>query len=73
MTAIAAATALMATPVLAQSIEGQRAPAQVEQDAEQFGGNGGGVIIALLALAAIVAGIIIAVGGDDDVDLPTSP
>ncbi|KLE33797.1 hypothetical protein [Aurantiacibacter luteus] len=74
MTALAAASALVATPVLAQSVDATRAPAQVEQNAEQMrGGNGGGVLIGLLALAAIIAGIIIAVGGDDNEDLPTSP
>ena len=72
MTAIAAAAALTATPVLAQSMDAPRAPAQIE-DSEQFGGNGGGVLIAVLALAAIIAGIIIAVDDNEDDDLPTSP
>ena len=73
MTAIAAAAALTATPVLAQTMEAPRASAQTEENAEQFGGSGGGVIIAVLALAAIIAGIIIAVDSNDDEDLPTSP
>lgn len=72
MTALAAATALVATPVLAQSADAQRAPAQVAQDAEQFGARGGGLVIGLLALAAIIAGLIIALD-DEDEDLPTSP
>lgn len=72
-TTVAAAAALTATPVMAQSIEIERAPASVEQDAEQFGASGGGIIIAVLALAAIIAGIVIAVDGEEDGDLPTSP
>ncbi|MGB3167276.1 MAG: hypothetical protein WBA68_10930 [Alteraurantiacibacter sp.] len=71
-TAAAAALALTATPVLAQETEIDRAPAQVDVQAEQDGRHGPGLLLAVLALAAIIGAIIIAVG-DDDEDLPTSP
>ena len=72
-TAIAAAAALTATPVMAQSIDAERAAAPV-QESEQFGDdNNGGFIMALLALAVIIAGIVIALDGEDDETLPTSP
>lgn len=73
-TTVAMSLALVSTPVMAQSIEAQRAPAQVEeQSAEEFRGRGGGWVIGALALVVIVAGLIIALGGDDGEDLPTSP
>lgn len=74
-TTIAAAAALTATPVMAQSIDAERASAPVAQ-AEQLGeeGRGPGLILALLAAAAIIAGIYIALEDeDDDGDLPVSP
>lgn len=71
-TTIAAALALTATPVLAQSIDAPRAPAQIEEEAEEMAG--GGIIIALLAVAAIIAGLVVAFdGGTDQGELPTSP
>lgn len=74
-TAIAAAAALTATPVMAQSIDAERAAAPVSQ-AEQLGedGRGPGLLLAFLAAAVIIAGIIIALDDDDvDGDLPVSP
>ncbi len=72
ISSLAAATALLATPVLAQATDSIRAPASTERDTEQMEGNGAGIIIAILAAAAVIAGIIVAFD-DDDVDLPTSP
>lgn len=73
-TTIAAAAALTATPVMAQSVEAQRAPAALA-DAEGLGNDedGSGWILAVLALAVIIAGIAIALNGEDDETLPTSP
>lgn len=67
----AASTALVATPIMAQTGPVDRLPVELEEAEGMEGGPG--IIIAILAAAAIITGIIIAAGGDDDVDLPTSP
>lgn len=64
-----AATGLLATPVLAQSVNVERAPAR-SSDSNELEGESG-ILIALLAAAAIIAGIIILADNEDD--LPTSP
>ena len=73
-TTIAAAAALTATPVMAQSVEAQRAPAAIDQS-EQLSNDddGSGVVIAVLAALLIIAALVIALSGDDDEDLPASP
>ncbi|WP_237437488.1 hypothetical protein [Alteraurantiacibacter aestuarii] len=64
-----AATSLLATPVLAQSVNALRAPAPVQDSEEVEGGSG--IILVILAAAAVIAGIIIAADGSEN--LPTSP
>ena len=64
-----AATSLIATPVLAQAAQPERAGAATADESELAGGSG--IIIAVLAAAAIIGGIVIAADGSDDT--PTSP
>ncbi len=72
-----AATALVATPVMAQAANGAetasatRTSTALEQS-EEFGGGGSGLIIGLLALAAVVAALVIAFDDGDDPE-PASP
>lgn len=74
--AAVAASALVATPVLAQAVqpvskasEAVRANASTDNEEKLAGGSG--IIIAVLAAAAVIGGIIVAADGSDDD--PTSP
>ncbi|MEW4448609.1 hypothetical protein [Qipengyuania sp. JC766] len=68
--AATAAVSLAATPVVAQSVQADRASAPVSDESELGGGSG--IIIGLVAAAAVIAGIIIAADNEDD-DAPASP
>ncbi|QZH73887.1 MAG: hypothetical protein JY451_08865 [Erythrobacter sp.] len=70
-TTAAAAIALSATPVLAQSAPIARTSAPVEGQAEGAGTSG--ILIGLIALALIAGAVVIALEGGDEDDLPTSP
>lgn len=67
LTAGAAASMLVASPVIAQA-QADRASAPVDGFEQLEGENG--ILIALLAAAAVIAGIIIIADGDNE---PTSP
>ena len=76
-TTAAAAIALTATPVMAQTAEIERNSAQIDAQAEMLQDEdrrGPGLLLGVLALAVIIAGILILAGEDgDDEDVPTSP
>lgn len=67
------ASALIATPVIAQSAnkgDFQRIGAKTA-DAEKLGGENG-ILFAILAVSSVIGGLILATS-KDDVDLPVSP